>query len=180
MLYANSEKGWSIVKKLIAVVLAAVGMLVATSTASATYVLPRGTPIAASGLVNLAGNILTTTCSISLAGEIESPTSKRIDSGSGLCNIGRLTLGGLPWEKVLNLDLTWSLATIEATVEVPGVGDCIYRGTLGGEWVSNGESETVLILTDEASDIERDSESHPLCTEDPEVSGELVLDAGAA
>lgn len=166
-------------KKIITTLALAVVALFATSSiASATFDQSPGTRSTASGTVSFAGNILTATCRMSLAGQITSGTTLEATSGSGSCNVGGLTLNNFPWEQTLLVvdgDLTgeWQIP-IDATVEVPLVGDCRYAGVLGGTFDTDGVN-TILTIDQSLLTSVRKVSGSVLCTDNPRVSGSLTL-----
>ncbi|HEY6562707.1 MAG TPA: hypothetical protein VI072_35825 [Polyangiaceae bacterium] len=167
-------------KKLImGLAVAAVALFATSSIASANFVQASGTSASAGGTVNFAGNILTASCSMSLSGRVASATTLSVTSGSGSCNVGGLTLSGFPWTQTIDLAGNWTISHIVATVAVPLFGNCVYEGTLGGTYESDGEGVTILTITDSASDVTKTSGS-VACTSTPTISGELEINVGIA
>ncbi|MBB4664328.1 hypothetical protein [Conexibacter arvalis] len=161
-------------KLLLSAALAVTAMLAFTSVASATIISPDpGRPATANGTIEFQGNILTATCSMTLSGTVATTTTVDVGGGSGNCSAGALTLSGFNWLKTVNLDGTWSLSTIRATVAVPVVGNCSYAGTIGGTWASDGVN-TILTVFDELSSVEKTGGS-PLCINDPVLAGTMTL-----
>lgn len=169
-------------KKLgLSIALLLTALLGMSSAASATITSPAvGSNVTANGVIQLQGNILTTTCSITLTGRITSTTTGTVNSGAAnRCSAGTFTFRALGTKRLLVasgvLTRQWSLGPIEVFVDT-GLGiTCTYTGTLGGTWALNAAgTSTVLTLGAPLQSVTLAS-GGAFCTSRPTIAGTITL-----
>lgn len=161
-------------KMILATALFVVALFGFSTAASATITSPTSGSVTANGDITLRGSFINTTCAVSLTGTIASGTTVNNISGSSSgCGIGTLTFNVRNMTKTMNLDGTWRLSGVDATLSAPIVGVCSYRGHLGGTW-AQGLDGVELTVTAPASSLSKYS-GGSLCIGVPTVTGTVTL-----
>jgi hypothetical protein len=170
-------------KLFLAAALGVVAMFSMAQVASANIISPGvGGAVTANGSISLRGAILNTVCNLTLNGRVVSTTNVLVTGGSGNCNTGTLILSDFNWLKTITLAGAWNLAGlaagtgIRAQVNVPLLSrPCIYRGSIGGTWSSDGFDTILTILGGSTALVLDRVNSDSLCSATPTVTGTITL-----
>lgn len=169
-----------IMKKLFMVGAVALLAMFGVTAAASAHITNRSAddPVTANGILAFQGSIITATCDdVVLNGTVTDPSAATGSVTGGRvagCDNASVSVGGFPWEKVQNLDGTWSVGTVTAQVTGAfGAVNCHYSGSLSGTWLSDGVN-TYLTVTGNTLRLVRNAGILP-CTTAPTVTGELTL-----
>lgn len=178
-------------KKLFFTVAVAILAMFAMSTAaSASYTSPAGTAASASGRITLRGNIISTTCTLSLSGTIVNPLLANVTRASASCPSPiTLTIATPFGKQFLNDPVTGRLLYEWAAGVLPGLTPirvvlntglgivCDYDVVLAGSFAPG--NPTVLSLNGALQRVILVS-GGGLCSTNPVITGSLQLNTGTA
>jgi type 1 fimbria pilin len=164
------------------VALAVMAMFAMSTAASASYTSASGTAVTATGAITLRGNIVSTTCNLTLSGSITGRTTANVTRGVASCPSPVTMTISTPFTKTLLttsgvLAYQWS-AGVTRVVLNTGVGIvCDYDVTLAGSFARG--NPTVLSLGG-ALQVVRLVSGGGFCSTNPTITGSLSLNTATS